>query len=168
MEHKIQYHIDKFVAFLFGRENENDPEQIIYNRLLRLEGDELEVWMNEKVKKYINFIGFYFEFQGVEFEGIAGPFRFETWYNIHSMRENSELLLYQEIYDSSDPEYTHELQEIKLKLHKFQEQNSRNYDRDLHWRIHILTDYMEMFILSMNAEDLKSYIIEQVEPVEIR
>jgi len=168
MENKIQYHIDKFVAFLFGEKNEYDSEQRIYNKLLRLEGDELEVWMNEKVKKYINFIGFYCEFQGDEFEGIGGPFRFETWYNIHSMIENSELMLYQEIYDSSDSEYTHELQEIKLKLHNFQEQNSRNYDRDLHWRLHILTDYMEMFILSMSTEELKSYIIQQVEPVEIR
>ena len=168
METKIQYHVDKFVAFLFGRENENDPGQIIYNRLLRLEGDELETWMNEKVKKYINFIGFYCEFQGVEFEGIAGPFRFETWYNIHSLREGGDLMLYQEIYDHSDPNYIRELQDIILKLHDFQQQNSRNYDRDLHWRIHILTDYMEMFILSMSTEDLKSYIIQQVDPVEFR
>jgi hypothetical protein len=168
MENKIQYHVDKFVAFLFGRENENDPEQIIYNKLLRLEGDELEVWMNEKVKKYINFIGFYFEFQGVEFEGIAGPTRFETWHTIYSLRENSELMLYDEIYDHSDPEFLRGFQEMKFKLHNFQEQNTRNYERDLHWRLHIMTDYMEMFILTMSTDDLKSYIIQQVDPVEIR
>ena len=168
MEQNIQCHVDKFVAFLFGERNENDSEQIIYNKLLRLEGDELETWMNEKVKKYINFLGFYCEFQGDEFEGIAGPTRFETWYTIHSLRENSELMLYDEIYDRSKPNYRFEMDAIKLKLHNFQEQNSRNYDRDLDWRLHILTDYMEMFILSMSTNDLKSYIIQQVEPVEIR
>jgi len=168
MENKIQYHVDKFVAFLFGKENENDPEQIIYNKLLRLEGDELEVWMNEKVKKYIIFAGFYCEFQGDEFEGIAGPTRFDTWHTIYSLKENSNLMLYDEIYDHSDPECIHELQEMKLKLREWQHPNSRNYDRDLNWRLHILTDYMEMFIMTTSTEDLKSYIIEQVDPVEIR
>ena len=168
MESRIVYHIDKFVAFLFGEKNENDPEQIIYNKLLRLEGDELEVWMNEKVKKYINFLGFYSEFQGDEFEGIDGPTRFEIWYTIHSLKENTELMNYREIYDQSEPEYTHELQEIILKLHHFQQRNSRNYGRDLDWKLHILTDYMEMFILTMSTEDLKAYIIQQVDPVEVR
>jgi hypothetical protein len=50
MESRIIYHIDKFVAFLFGENNKNDPEQRIYKKLLRLEGEELETWMNEKVK----------------------------------------------------------------------------------------------------------------------
>ena len=113
-------------------------------------------------------MGFYCEFQGIEFEGIAGPTRFETWHTIYSLRENSELMLYDEIYDHSDPEFLREFQEMKLKLHNFQQQNSRNYDRDLHWRLHIMTDYMEMFILTMSTEDLKSYIIQQVDPVEIR
>jgi len=54
MESRIIYTIEKFIAFLFGEKNENDPEQKIYNKLLRLEGDELEFWMNEKVKGYIN------------------------------------------------------------------------------------------------------------------
>ena len=157
MESKIQYHVDKFVAFLFGKENENDPEQIIYNRFLHLEGDELEVWMNEKLKKYITGKGYPFEF-----EGFARPFRFVTWYDIHSLKENSDLMFYQEIYDRSDPNYTRDIQNIILKLHDFQKQNSRNYEYDLHWRIHILTDYMEMFIMTMTSNDLKSYIIQQV------
>ena len=168
MEPRIVYHIDKFVAFLFGVNNGNDPEQIIYNKLLRLEGDELEVWMNEKVKKYINCLGFYSEFQGDEFEGIAGPTRFEIWYTIHSLKENADLMNYQEIYDLSEPEYKRELQEIILKLHTFQQRNSRNYGRDLDWKLHILTDYMEMFILTMSTDDLKSYIIQHVDPVEVR
>jgi hypothetical protein len=65
MESRIIYHIDKFVAFLLGKENENDPEQRIYNKLLRLEGDELKTWINENLKKYIIFSGYY-DFQWLE------------------------------------------------------------------------------------------------------
>jgi hypothetical protein len=168
MESKIQYHVDKFVAFLFGKENENDLEQRIYNKLLWLEGEQLELWTNEKLKSYIIFAGYFCDFQGDEFEGIDGPIRFEMWYTIHSLKENSELMRYDEIYDRSDSEYTRELRDITLKLHNFQQPIIRNYDRDLDWKLHIMTDYMEMFIMSMSTEDLKSYIIQQVDPVEIR
>jgi hypothetical protein len=168
METKIQYLVDNFVAFLFGETNDNDLEQRIYNKLLRLEGEELEAWVNEKIKNYITFTGYYCEFQGNEFEGIDGPTRFEMWYTLNSLRENSKLMHYVDLYDRSDPEYTRDLQAITLKLHNFQQPIIRNYDRDLDWRLHIITDYMEMFIMTMTSEDLKSYIIQQVNPVEIR
>jgi hypothetical protein len=168
METKIQYLINNFVAFLFGETNDNDPEQRIYNKLLRLEGDELEAWINEKIKNYITFTGYYCEFQGNEFEGIEGPTRFEMWYTLNSLRENSELMHYVDLYDRSDPEYTNDLQSITLKLHNFQQPIIRDYDRDLDWRLHIITDYMEMFITTMTSENLKSYIIQQVDPVEIK
>jgi len=165
MEQNIKYHVDKFVAFFFGKENKNDPEQRIYNKLLWLEGEQLDLWMNEKLKKYIIFAGYYFDFQGDEFEGISGPTRFETWYAINSLKENSNLMKYDEIYDRSNPNYRLELYAIKLKLINFQSPNPRSYDRDLDWRLHILSDYMEMFIMTMNTDDLKSYIIQQVDPV---
>ena len=168
MEQNIQYNIDKFVAFLFGKDNENDPEQRIYNKLLWLQGEQLELWMNEKLKSYIIFAGYYCDFQGDEFEGIGGPTRFETWYAIHSLKEHSDLMLYDEIYDRTNPNFRLDLYAIKIKIRNFQEPNSRNYDRDLDWRLHIMTDYMEMFILTMSTDDLKSYIIQQVDPVEIR
>jgi len=168
MESRIVYHIDKFVAFLFGEKNENDEEQRIYNKLLRLEGEELETWINEKVKGYINFVSYFCDFQGDEFEGIDGPTRFEMWYTIHSLKENSELMRYDEIYDRANPEYARELHDIKIKLHQFQFPNARNYDRDLDWKLHIMTDYMQMHIMTMSSNDLKSYIIQQVDPVEMR
>jgi len=164
MESRIIYHIDKFVAFLLGKENENDPEQRIYNKLLRLEGDELKSWINENLKKYIIFSGYY-DFQWLE--GINNPTRFEIWYTIYSLKKNSNLMHYVEIYDRSDPGYTCELQEIISKLHNYQP-IKRNYHEDLDWRLHIMTDYMEMFIMTMISEDLKSYIMNQVDPIEIR
>jgi hypothetical protein len=164
MEIKIQYHIEKFVSFLFGKNNPNDPEQRIYNKLLRLEGDELENWVYEKVKKYIICAGFYVEFEGDEFEGIYGPTLFETWYNANV----DELIKLDEIYDRTSEDYRLELYAIKIKLREWQQPNFRNYDRDLDWQIHIITDYMEMFIMTMSTADLKSYIIQQVDPVEIR
>jgi hypothetical protein len=165
MESKIIYHIEKFIAFLFGKNNENDPEQRIYNKLLRLEGYELEVWM-EKIKCYINVVGYYNYYQ--DFEGIDGPFRFETWYIIHSLRKPSELMLYDEIYDISSPEYARELHSIKLKIHDYQQPDKRDYGRCLDWKLLIMTDYMQMYIITMRNADLKAYIIRLVEPVEIK
>ena len=160
MESRIIYHIDKFIAYLFGKENYNDPEQRIYNKLLRLEGDELETWINRKLKFYIVFAEYYCDFQG--FEGIDNPTRFDIWYTIYSMKENSELMHYVEIYDDTSG---CELYSIKLKLFDFKK---RDYNSDLDWRLHIMTDYMEMIIMAMSSKDLKAYIIQQVDPVEIR
>jgi hypothetical protein len=168
METKIQYHVDKFVAFLFGANNDNDLEQRIYNKLLRLEGEEFEDWMNEKVKNYITFTGFYCDFHGENFEGINGPTRFERWYTINYLKKNSELMKYDEIFDRSNPDYRVELYSIKLKLRKFQKPLTSNYDRDLDWKVHIMRDYMKMFIMTMTSVDLKSYIIQQVETIEIK
>ena len=156
MESKIICQINNFVVFLFGENNENDPEQRIYNKLLRLEGDELETWINRKLKFYIVFAEYYC------FEGINNPTRFDIWYTIYSMKENSELMHYVEIYDNTSE---CELYSIKLKLFDFKK---RNYDRDLDWRLHIMTDYMEMIIMAMSSKDLKAYIIQQVEPIEIK
>jgi len=123
MESRIIYHIDKFVTYLFGENNCNDPEQRIYNKLLRLEGYELEQWM-DKIKCYINFVGYYNYDQ--DFEGIVGPIKFETWYIIHSLKTPNELEL---IYDISSPEYARELHAITLKLHDYQEPDKRDYKR---------------------------------------
>ena len=168
METKIQYHVDKFVSFLFGKENENDPEQRIYNKLLCLEGDELEDWINEKLKNYITFTGFYCDFHGENFEGIGGPTLFKKWYNLHSIKEPSELMKYDEIFDRSNPDYRVELQAIILKLRKFQKPLTTNYDMDMDWKVHIMRDYMKMFIMTMTSEELKLYIIQQVETIEIK
>ena len=55
MESRIVYHIEKFITYLFGEKNENDADQRIYNKLLQLEGEELETWINDKLKKYITY-----------------------------------------------------------------------------------------------------------------
>jgi succinate dehydrogenase flavin-adding protein (antitoxin of CptAB toxin-antitoxin module) len=168
MESRIIYHIDKFVAFLFGEKNKNDKQQRIYNKLLRLEEKELENWVNEKLKNYITFTKYLFNFQGDEFEGIDGPTRFELWYTINYLKKNSELMRYDEIYDSTNPEHVRELHSIKLKLRQFESPNTINYNIDLDWKVHIMTDYMKMYIMTMTSEDLKSYIIQQVDPIEIK
>ena len=185
MESRIVYHIDKFVAFLFGENNKKDPEQRIYNKLLHLEGDELEIWMNEKLKKYIICAGYYWDFKGDEFEGIQGPTKFKIWYTVNSLQtkfgtqhdeifeslyrvHSLELMKYDEIFERSDPDYRLELYNIKIKIRNFQGSKAINYERYTDWKLHIMSGYMKMFILSMSSSDLKSYIIQQVDPVEIR
>ena len=166
MESRIIYHIDKFISFLFGKENYNDPEQRIYNKLLRLEGDELETWMNEKMKKYIIGNYDYYEFQG--FEGIYGPIIFKSWYNV--CNNTGEVMSMKKIFGETRYiliKFKEEYKIIKDKIQTFKKKNVY-YDIQLDWEFLILTDYLEMFIMTMSSENLKTYIIQLVNPVEIK
>ena len=170
MESRIIYTIDKFVAFLFGKDNENDPEQRIYIKLLCLEGDELEVWMNEKVKKYITGTDYYYEFKGDKFEGIHGSILFKTWHMNNIYNKNRKVMTMKEIF--GEKSYTlimfkKEYKIIKDKIQNFKKEEVY-YDFQLNWEMLIFMDYFMMYIMSMNSEYLKSYIIQQVEPVEIK
>lgn len=166
MESKMIYHIDKFIIFLLGKKNENDPDQQIYNKLLELDGEELDVWVYEKLKKYIICAGNYFEFE----ENISKSI-FKIWYMTISYWKNDILIqpikLY-EIYNKSEPDYVEELKTIKLKLHIFQGLKAKNYDEIPNWKLCVIADYMEMYIMNMNSFDLKSYIIQLIEPIEIK
>jgi hypothetical protein len=164
METRIVYHIEKFITYLFGEKNENDADQRIYNKLLRLEGEELETWINDKLKKYIICAGEYYEV-----EDNMSKYFFKIWYVTLCYYKNDKLFMkYHEIFNQSDLDYIEELETIKMKLHIYQGPNAKNYDEFANWKICIIADYMEMYIMSMNAEDIKPYIIQLVEPVEIR
>ena len=170
MESRIIYHIDKFISFLFGKENYNDPEQRIYNKLLRLEGEELEDWMNSKVKKYITGKDYFFKFQGDEFEGIDGPILFKNWYWNNIFEGTGKALSHHEIYGNHlyiSIDLNEEFKIIKNKIQNFKEKFVY-YERERKWGYIIFMDYLEMFIMTMSTDELKSYIIQQVDPVEIR
>ena len=44
--------------------------------------------------------------------------------------------------------------------------HSKNYRNE--WKIELLTDYMDMYIENMNADELKEYIISIVDPIQIK
>jgi hypothetical protein len=170
MESRIIYHIEKFIAFLFGKENVNDTEQRIYNKLLQLEGDELEGWINAKVKKYITGKDYLFEFSGENFEGIDGPTSFKDWYVYNIRNTPKEVMRMEEIYGKilyTSVCFTKEYKTIKDKIQIFKERFVF-YDMESNWRLDTITDYIEMYIMSMSSDDLKNFIIQQVDPVEIR
>ena len=158
MESKIICQINNFVAFLFGENNENDPEQRIYNKLLRLEGVELETWMNTKVKKYIIGKDFYFE----NFDGIKGQTLFRNWYWDNIFKSTGKAMSYQELYGG---DYyiclNEEFKNIKDKIRTFKKEIIY-YDKEKNWGYLIFMDFLEMFIMTMSFEDLKTYIIQQV------
>ena len=164
MESRIVYHLEKFVAFLFGVNNGYDPEQRIYNKLLRLEGEELENWINKKVKKYIarrNFV--YYELEGEELEEINYQIRFKTWYKFNNDCGTGEVMDIGEIYGNSNEEYY----ELREKLQNYQIGTLR-YIRILKCELDFIINYIEMIIMMMSVDDLKEFIIRQVEPVEIK
>jgi hypothetical protein len=164
MESRIVYHMEKFVAFLFGEKNDNDSEQRIYNKLLRLEGEELETWINTKIKKYITGkdVG-YNEFSGENFEGIYGPITFKTWYKFHLDCDSDEVMCIREIYGQFGEDYD----ELREKMINYQMRTLR-YVRRMTCELDFITNYIEMLIMETNYDVLKAFIIQQVEPIEIR
>ena len=164
MESRIIYHIEKFISYLFGVKNENDADQRIYNKLLQLEEKELDVWVNEKLKKYIICAGEYFEL-----EENMSKYIFKIWYVTFCYHRNDPLFMkYDEIFNQSDPNYVQELETIKMKLRIYQTSNAKIYDDIINWKLCIIADYMEMYIMTMNSENIKSYIVQLIEPVEIK
>jgi hypothetical protein len=161
MESKIIYQIENFIAFLFGENNYNDPEQKIYNKLLRLEGKELDTWMNTKVKKYIIGNNFYFE----KFDGIKGQTLFRHWYWDNIFKGTGKALSHHEIYGTSFYIFIcEEFKNIKDKIQTFKKKDLY-YHREKKWGYFIVMDYLEMFIMTKSSEDLKKYIIQLVDPV---
>jgi hypothetical protein len=164
MESRIIYHIEKFITYLFGENNENDADQRIYNKLLQMEGKELEPWINEKLKKYIICATEYYEL-----EDNMSKYVFKLWYATLTYYKNDKLCMkYHEIFNKTDPNYTEELETLKMKLRIYQGPNAKIYDDIPSWKLCIIADYMEMYIMTMNPIDLKFYIIQLVEPFEIR
>ena len=152
MESRIIYHVEKFIAFLFGQETPYDPEQTIYNKLLRLEGEELEVWMNDILKRYITGN---FAYEDLRLEEIDGHIKFRTWYQYHIGIESTEVMCLEEIWNHE------EYRELKSTIPKYQHRNPSS-------QIEFLESYLEIYIMGKSSDDLKSYIIQLVDPVEIR
>ena len=171
MESRIISQIDKFIAYLFGENNCNDPEQRIYNKLLRLEGNELEDWTNKKIKRYITGTGYFFEFKEEKFEGIYGSIRFKEWYLNNIYNKTGEVMSMEEIIGKNRyiliSKFKEEYKIIKDKIQTFKKQDNY-YDLKIDWETIVFIDYMEMFIMTMSSEELKSYIIQLVEPIEIK
>ena len=166
IENKYIHHINLFLSFIFGEKNENDPDQTIYNKLLRLEGEELEDWMNAQLKRFIIGEGRLSEFQGENFEGIKGRTIFISWY---FLKENwkgpqAKLLYLYDIYYNNNFLLVKEFNEIKEKLI----QHGYKDDNYISWDIEMMNDYLKMFIMNMSSSELKSYIIQLVEPFEIK
>jgi hypothetical protein len=154
MESRIIYHVEKYISYLFGRENDYDQEQRIYNKLLRLEGEELEGWMNDTLKSYMTGRLTYDDFRGDQLEDIDGNIRFKEWYLYHM--SIGDVMDVGEIYGENLEEY----QELKSRIPKYKYKTPWN-------ELEFIGNYMEMFIMGKSTEELKSYIIQLVDPVEI-
>jgi hypothetical protein len=153
------HHFDQFVSFIFGNRNENDPEQRIYNKLLQLEGEELDDWVNKKIKGYITGRSRHYleDFIGERFEGIKGRILFSTWY--YSRSENN-LLWLDDIYGDIFGSNKDELDFVKKKVIQY----SENREYSGYWKMDLMVDYLEMYINTMTSVELKNYIREIIDP----
>jgi hypothetical protein len=161
IETRYIYHFDKYISFLFGNRNENDPEQRIYNKLIKLEGEELDDWINKKIKGYITGCSYHYldDFIGENFEGIKGRILFSAWYYSPINWPNNELLWLDDIYGNYEES---EIDEIKEKLFQHLQPTDRNYLTS--WKMNLMMDYLKMYINSMTSVELVNYIKEMIDP----
>jgi hypothetical protein len=166
IECKLIYHYDQFILYLFGKRNGNDPEQRIYNKLLQLEGEELENWVNEKLKKYI--IGKSSNKDFEDFEGVCKITILISWYTLSTNwlerdKKTNKLVWLSNIYYKSGILLEKELDEINSKLNEIIPITCEN-----NWITDLFQKYLEFYIMNMNANELKEYIIQMIETNGLR
>jgi succinate dehydrogenase flavin-adding protein (antitoxin of CptAB toxin-antitoxin module) len=117
----------------------NDKKKIIYSKLIELEGEELEDWVNKKFKGYVSGYGY------KEDEKIINRLQIYEFMSIN----------YDKLFTNC-----REFLEIQSKM--------EGYDMDkFGFEFNcILNSYCYMYIDKMEATDLKEYIINLIDPVE--
>jgi len=152
MESKMLETIEQYILFAFA----NEPTQNIYSQLLSLEGQEL-----------INFALLFISGDLLLWTNTEPQLGicFESWYYHlnRSKEEKEKLLSLQELFEMDPAEFDI----ITNTLNDFHIQKG-NHSKDYRnvWKIDLLSDYMDMHLASMNADELKEYIISIVDPIE--
>ena len=151
MEARMLETIEGYILFAFA----NEPTQDIYSQFLSLEGQEL-----------INFALLFINGDLLLWTNKVPQLDicFETWYyHLNRSEEDKEkLVTLYELFEMNS-----EFNIIVNKLNDFHIQKG-NHSKDyrITWKIELLTDYMDMHLASMNADELKEYIISLVDPTE--
>ena len=152
MEAKLINTIEEYILFAFA----NEPTQNIYSQLLSLEGQEL-----------IDFVILFIS-GGLLLEMNTEPYLdicFDAWYYYSiKLEENKEKLLsLYELFELNKPEFD----SIVNKVNDFYIQRGNHLsDYRVTWKIDLLNDYLNMHLTNMNANELKEYIINIVDPIE--
>jgi hypothetical protein len=154
MEARMLETIEQYILFAFA----NEPTQNIYSQLLSLEGQEL-----------INFALLFISGNLLLWTNAVPQLDicFESWYYYlnRSKEEKENLLSLQELFEMIPAEFDI----IANKLNNFHLQKG-NHSKDYRnsWKIDLLSDYMDMHLASMNADELKEYIINIVDPIQMK
>jgi len=90
---------------------------------------------------------------------------FEVWYyySINCEEIKNKLVTLYELFEINQDEYNiivNKLNDFQIK----QGNHSKNYKTS--WKIELLTDYLDMYLTQMNADELKEYIINIMDPIE--
>jgi len=136
-EMKLIEVIDKFIIYMLS---DNDEEKIIYAKLIELEGEELEDWVNDRLKQYLV----------CEFGYEEGDIYVDST-KIHRCIS----VEYDSIFTNC-----REFLEIQVQLESY------DMDRFQFSYEDIINCYCYMYIDEMSATELKQYIINLLDPVE--
>jgi hypothetical protein len=153
MEAKMLITIEEYISFAFA----NEPTQKIYSQVLSLEGQEM-----------INFVILFIKGELLLCTNYTPLLEicFETWYykSIRIEENKEKLVSLYELFELN-PEFDNIVKKLN-DFHIHKGNHSKDYRNE--WKIELLTDYMDMYIENMNADELKEYIISIVDPIQIK
>ena len=156
MEAKLINTIEQYILFAFG----NEQYKQIYSQLLSLEGQELIDFVILFISGELLSINISPQLD-VSFENLS----FESWYyySIRQKETKEKMLSLYELFELNKPE----CDIIMNKVNDFHIQKG-NHSKDYikAWKIELLNDYLNMHLTNMNANELKEYIINIVDPIE--
>ena len=143
--------IDKFIIYML---TENDEEKIIYSKLNELEGEELEEWVNDKLKNYLA--------NGCDYE--EGDIVIENC-DINCNWSLKDCIDFEKLFTNCS-----ELLQIQKELIEYNNDNGWDWFSGtdmvrLTFNEDILQYYCYMYIDKMSPTELKEYIINLLDPV---
>jgi hypothetical protein len=151
-EEKIVKVIDEFIVYML---TENDAEQIIYSKLNELDGDELDDWVNDELRPYLGNGTTYTE-QEQEVDSMV----IYDWYE----NEGGDIC---EVFSGNG-----DIMSIQNEVCDFYIEDygsvSNETLRSLFCNEDLLREYTYMYIFKMPTNDLKEYIINLIDPIELK
>jgi len=145
--------IEVYESFIIHLLTEYDEDKIIYSKLIEIEGEELNFWFIHYFIEYVCNNNNY-DYNDEDIDGID----FYEWYD--------EFINIDDIFVNDE-----ETESIRQKLLKYYNHfHPSHYSKEQEeWKNILFVDFFQLHIESyLNNNELKNYIINLIDPIELK